>query len=28
MNDTEKAPKVMYAFMQMSKFDIEKLINA
>ena len=28
MNDPEKAPKVMYAFMQMSKFDIEKLINA
>lgn len=27
MNDPEKAPKVMYAFMQMSKFDIEKLIN-
>jgi predicted 3-demethylubiquinone-9 3-methyltransferase (glyoxalase superfamily) len=28
MNDPEKAPKVMYAFMQMSKFDIEKLIKA
>ena len=28
MNDLEKAPKVMYAFMQMSKFEIEKLINA
>ncbi|MFN5942609.1 MAG: VOC family protein [Bacteroidota bacterium] len=28
MNDPEKAPKVMYAFMQMSKFEIEKLINA
>ena len=28
MNDPEKAPKVMYAFMQMTKFDIEKLINA
>ena len=28
MNDPDKAPKVMYAFMQMSKFDIEKLINA
>jgi predicted 3-demethylubiquinone-9 3-methyltransferase (glyoxalase superfamily) len=28
MNDPEKAPKVMYAFMQMSKFDIGKLINA
>jgi predicted 3-demethylubiquinone-9 3-methyltransferase (glyoxalase superfamily) len=28
MNDPEKAPKVMSAFMQMSKFDIEKLINA
>lgn len=28
MNDPEKAPKVMYAFMQMKKFDIEKLLNA
>jgi predicted 3-demethylubiquinone-9 3-methyltransferase (glyoxalase superfamily) len=28
MNNPEKAPKVMYAFMQMSKFDIEKLMNA
>ena len=28
MNDPEKAPKVMAAFMQMTKFDIEKLINA
>ena len=28
MNDPEKAPKVMYAFMQMNKFDIETLINA
>lgn len=28
MNDPEKAPKVMYAFMQMTKFDIERLINA
>ena len=28
MNDPEKAPKVMYAFMQMKKFDIEKLISA
>lgn len=28
MNDPEKAPKVMYAFMQMTKFDIEKLKNA
>ncbi len=27
MNDPEKAPKAMYAFMQMTKFDIEKLIN-
>lgn len=25
MNDAEKAPKVMYAFMQMKKFDLEKL---
>ena len=28
MNDPEKAPKVMYAFVQMTKFDIEKLMNA
>lgn len=28
MSDREKAPKVMYAFMQMKKFDIEKLVNA
>ncbi len=28
MNDSEKAPRTMYAFMQMTKFDIEKLINA
>ena len=28
MNDPEKAPKVMYAFMQMKKFDIEKLLQA
>ena len=28
MNDPDKAPKVMYAFMQMTKFDIEKLRNA
>ena len=28
MNNPEKAPKVMYAFMQMTKFNIEKLINA
>lgn len=28
MNDPEKAPKVLYAFMQMTNFDIEKLINA
>ena len=27
MSDPEKAPKVMYAFMQMKKFDIEKLIK-
>lgn len=27
MSDPEKAPKTMYAFMQMKKFDIEKLIN-
>ena len=28
MNDPEKAPRVMYAFMQMSKFELDKLINA
>jgi predicted 3-demethylubiquinone-9 3-methyltransferase (glyoxalase superfamily) len=28
MNDPEKAPKVMYAFMRMKKFDIEKLKQA
>jgi predicted 3-demethylubiquinone-9 3-methyltransferase (glyoxalase superfamily) len=28
MNDPEKAPKAMYAFMQMKKFDIEKLLNS
>lgn len=28
MSDPEKAPKVMYAFMQMKKFDIEKLLKA
>ena len=28
MADPEKAPRVMQAFMQMKKFDIEKLINA
>lgn len=28
MTDTEKAPRVMQAFMQMSKFDIETLMNA
>ncbi len=28
MNDQEKAPKVMYAFMQMTKFDIETLVKA
>jgi predicted 3-demethylubiquinone-9 3-methyltransferase (glyoxalase superfamily) len=28
MNDPEKAPKVMYAFMQMKKFDIAKLLEA
>lgn len=27
MNDPEKAPKAMYAFMQMTKFEIDKLIN-
>ncbi len=28
MSDPAKAPKVMYAFMQMTKFDINKLIEA
>jgi len=28
MNDPEKAPKAMYAFMQMKKFDIQKLMEA
>jgi predicted 3-demethylubiquinone-9 3-methyltransferase (glyoxalase superfamily) len=28
MTDPEKAPRVMQAFMQMKKFDIEKLENA
>ncbi len=28
MSDPKKAPNVMYAFMQMTKFDIEKLLNA
>lgn len=28
MSDPEKAPKVMYAFMQMTKFDIQKLLDA
>jgi predicted 3-demethylubiquinone-9 3-methyltransferase (glyoxalase superfamily) len=28
MSDPEKAPKAMYAFMQMKKFDIETLLNA
>ena len=28
MNDLEKAPRAMHAFMQMKKFDIEKLIQA
>lgn len=28
MSDPTKAPKVMYAFMQMKKFEIEKLVNA
>lgn len=27
MNDPEKAPKAMEAFLQMSKFEIDKLIN-
>ena len=28
MSDPVKAPRVMYAFMQMKKFDIEKLMQA
>lgn len=28
MSDPEKAPKAMYAYMQMKKFDIEKLLEA
>ena len=28
MSDPEKAPRVMYAFMQMKKFNIEKLLQA
>ena len=28
MSDPDKAPRVMYAFMQMKKFDIEKLLKA
>ncbi|GEO04364.1 VOC family protein [Adhaeribacter aerolatus] len=28
MTDSDKAPRVMQAFMQMKKFDIEKLVNA
>jgi predicted 3-demethylubiquinone-9 3-methyltransferase (glyoxalase superfamily) len=28
MSDPVKAPKVMYAFMQMTKFDIQTLLNA
>ena len=28
MSDPEKAPRVMKAFLQMKKFDIEKLMNA
>jgi predicted 3-demethylubiquinone-9 3-methyltransferase (glyoxalase superfamily) len=28
MSDPEKAPKAMYAFMQMKKFDIAKLLEA
>jgi len=28
MSDPEKAPKVMYAYMQMKKFDIAKLLEA
>jgi predicted 3-demethylubiquinone-9 3-methyltransferase (glyoxalase superfamily) len=28
MSDQEKAPRVMQAFMQMNKFEIEKLVNA
>jgi predicted 3-demethylubiquinone-9 3-methyltransferase (glyoxalase superfamily) len=27
MSDPEKAPKAMYAFMQMTKFEIDKLID-
>jgi len=28
MSDPQTAPKTMYAFMQMSKFDIQKLLDA
>lgn len=28
MSDPDKAPKVMFAFMQMTKFEVDKLINA
>ncbi|MEO5999369.1 MAG: VOC family protein [Chitinophagaceae bacterium] len=28
LNDAVRAPRVMQAFMQMKKFDIEKLVNA
>jgi len=28
MNDPQKSQKVMEAFMQMTKFDIQQLINA
>jgi len=28
MGDPTKAPKAMYAFMQMNKFDIAKLLEA
>jgi predicted 3-demethylubiquinone-9 3-methyltransferase (glyoxalase superfamily) len=28
MNDPDKAPRVMYAFMQMKKLDIAKLVDA
>ena len=28
MSDPEKAPKAMYAYMQMKKFDIAKLLEA
>jgi hypothetical protein len=28
MSDPVKAPKTMYAFMQMKKFDIEGLVKA